>query len=1657
MVEGNRRARQSKRAAAHRQKQQEKQQQGQGQSSPGNSRSHTSRDTRGQQQRHAQYSTYPHQHPHDPYAPPPPSHPPHPQPHPHAYPPQPAPAPYPYQDQRAAYPPSQEPQSYPPPPTRSVYPPQASSYGAPPAAAAYAAPDPYYGAPPPRAAPPPSAPPRAAWPPAPPAEHRAAPPAGYAHPSPPAPAPPSAYRPHAAPQNPTSYRPSPVPTPSYDAPPPARSSFPPPPCQATRPPPQEYHRPSPAPAPPLSTYRSPFPPIQQQPWQSFPPARATPPPSSFPPPQRQSFPPVRAPSHPPSAPPVGQAAAAAGYAKWAAPPPPPPAAGVAAQVTQEEAEPALFSLPGQARSRAFPAAAAQPVASPPTVPPASVCTNASPVNAPPAVPLSALHRPSPRTVPASPPAPTAAPSVVPPPHPEPTSSAVPSLPTGSEAASRAASPAVVQGAEPAEPAEEQLEAEEKKDGEAVQPEDGFISFDGLTSAPTSVVDGGEEVDKAEDGVEKETEGKEQDEDEDESDNEVADALVRKTSAVATKRKSSLVALGLPLAGEAHDSVMEDDLSPSEPSASSDEADSDDDDASDISDLEGAVQGGQAVDEEEDEGEGAHGGTHDLPFDLGSEDEDGTDVDGEDDGAEGGHEGDESIDVTASLGRRNKRRKLNRADPAGEEESAPPSAATSRAGSPRVGEEDAVSSSVAIGAFPERVTKPLPQRKVVSGQQQQHQAQGAKLPRSSFPPLPPSSTFSAVPSNLSSVLSALLPLSTPAAASQELASSALSGTETEVEMEDGHELEEGEVSLDGPPEPEQPSLFEPSSSALLAGFNDGPPSAASLLSATPFTFTVPPTPVGRDTLSSSLKPAELAGQAQVTTPSGAEELALLPGSALSASASAASLSNGKASYQRRAPGSAPSSAPSAVPPSAVPFVLFFIFSLALGGKLAVRRREPPSAAPPLVDPIPSSGVLGKGVYVRRQPDEAPPAAAPVAILQTAPPPAAPQPFQPAAPPGKAAYERPAGGVAKRPKKNRSSGVLPLLDEEKEARLPVKFYAGFSSFPDPASAALPSLYAPPTHHVNPAKNLPPPNEAATHGYWPSPPSLKAGKAVFPAPPTPLPDAPEDLRPRVDVFIDNSNVLYSFLNWVRARPDAKISSKAMGAAGKVGKTVKTVTLGGKKVKMDYDVLFALLERGRKVERRVLVGSSTLWQTLEPAVEWGYEISLLQRVPRLEPASNPNQQQQQQQQSKKRGKNGKLKQQKPQIVQPATVKHFKEQAVDELVHLKILESLLDHTPSPLPLVDPFSAPEPTLPPSLDAMKEAEQSAVQAAATEDGAADDDAAEGTDGKDAVEGEGAGELASCGSASADAGAAAAAATTQDEQGSAAIQTENGEQSILPSAEVALAALTGAELVESGEDVGAVTANAVMVEEANKKDGEQDSTEEQEKKPTEDETVLQPSSDVEMVEQAKEAQTDGSTTTTTTADHSLLAAETSAAVENAAAAPPAKASRFQPSAAYTSGKVTVATLSAPVTTPAPPTSTTSKFSPAVPKTASSTSKFTPAAVPKLSHAPAPAAPPPPPPLLSDPLTMPILPRQPARERPTLVIATGDANSSEYNPGGFLGCVQRALDRGWDVEVVAFTHGLSSHWTAEQMKRVTADGRERGELRVVNLGWFAEELCA
>ncbi|KAG8880812.1 hypothetical protein FRB97_009176 [Tulasnella sp. 331] len=58
-------------------------------------------------------------------------------------------------------------------------------------------------------------------------------------------------------------------------------------------------------------------------------------------------------------------------------------------------------------------------------------------------------------------------------------------------------------------------------------------------------------------------------------------------------------------------------------------------------------------------------------------------------------------------------------------------------------------------------------------------------------------------------------------------------------------------------------------------------------------------------------------------------------------------------------------------------------------------------------------------------------------------------------------------------------------------------------------------------------------------------------------------------------------------------------------------------------------------------------------------------------------------------------------------------------------------------------------------------------------------------------------------------------------------------------------------------------------------------------------------------------------------------------------------------------------------------------------------------------------------------------------TIVLASGDAARSQFNPQGFLGCVKKAVERGWKVEVVGWDEGRSRAY-GELMGEV-----ERGEV--------------
>jgi hypothetical protein len=72
-------------------------------------------------------------------------------------------------------------------------------------------------------------------------------------------------------------------------------------------------------------------------------------------------------------------------------------------------------------------------------------------------------------------------------------------------------------------------------------------------------------------------------------------------------------------------------------------------------------------------------------------------------------------------------------------------------------------------------------------------------------------------------------------------------------------------------------------------------------------------------------------------------------------------------------------------------------------------------------------------------------------------------------------------------------------------------------------------------------------------------------------------------------------------------------------------------------------------------------------------------------------------------------------------------------------------------------------------------------------------------------------------------------------------------------------------------------------------------------------------------------------------------------------------------------------------------------------------------------------------------------------TIVLASGDAAEAEYS-GGFLKNVERALTKGWKVELVAWSSGLSRDYTSKEFLR-----RWKGRFSIILLDDFSEELLA
>jgi|SRR5579859_878 len=126
-------------------------------------------------------------------------------------------------------------------------------------------------------------------------------------------------------------------------------------------------------------------------------------------------------------------------------------------------------------------------------------------------------------------------------------------------------------------------------------------------------------------------------------------------------------------------------------------------------------------------------------------------------------------------------------------------------------------------------------------------------------------------------------------------------------------------------------------------------------------------------------------------------------------------------------------------------------------------------------------------------------------------------------------------------------------------------------------------------------------------------------------------------IHIFIDNSNILIGFFDTYKSKHN--ITDPFFRAP-----------------KFDFHAFTTILERGRSVSRKILVGSNPLTQPVALAQRLGYEVSILERVI---------------DQSKRLSTSSAYA--SDSATRTPQREKKKEQAVDEILHLKILECLLD------------------------------------------------------------------------------------------------------------------------------------------------------------------------------------------------------------------------------------------------------------------------------------------------------------------------------------------------------------------------------------------------
>ena len=75
--------------------------------------------------------------------------------------------------------------------------------------------------------------------------------------------------------------------------------------------------------------------------------------------------------------------------------------------------------------------------------------------------------------------------------------------------------------------------------------------------------------------------------------------------------------------------------------------------------------------------------------------------------------------------------------------------------------------------------------------------------------------------------------------------------------------------------------------------------------------------------------------------------------------------------------------------------------------------------------------------------------------------------------------------------------------------------------------------------------------------------------------------------------------------------------------------------------------------------------------------------------------------------------------------------------------------------------------------------------------------------------------------------------------------------------------------------------------------------------------------------------------------------------------------------------------------------------------------------------------------------------AKTPSTIILATGDAAEAEYSEG-FLKMVERALEKGWMVELVSFKHNISGAYKRKEFR-----GKWAKNFKIIILDEYAELL--